>query len=95
MRRWESLPVPDQPFRRTRIRRVAFPACGNRALIGTVNCLDVMAFRSEKKYLAGAYKGDPVQEFLAFFRAGVDGVSSDFAGTAHAARAEYLFETGR
>jgi glycerophosphoryl diester phosphodiesterase len=52
-------------------------------------------FRSEKKYLAGKYGGDPVPEYLDFFRAGIDGVFSDFANTAFAARAAYLKETGR
>jgi glycerophosphoryl diester phosphodiesterase len=50
-------------------------------------------FRKEQKYLAGAYKGDPIQEYLTFFRAGVDGVFSDFANTAVAARSTYLKET--
>ncbi|WP_317204679.1 glycerophosphodiester phosphodiesterase family protein [Janthinobacterium sp.] len=52
-------------------------------------------FRNEQKYLAGIYKGDPTAEYLAYFRAGVDGVFSDFANTASAARAVYLKETGR
>jgi glycerophosphoryl diester phosphodiesterase len=52
-------------------------------------------FRNEPNYLAGLYKGDPVAEYLAFFRAGIDGVFSDFANTAFAARQAYLKETGR
>ena len=52
-------------------------------------------FRNEAKYLAGLYKGDPTAEYLAYFRAGVDGVFSDFANTGVAARARYLAETGR
>ncbi|MDQ0012076.1 glycerophosphoryl diester phosphodiesterase [Variovorax boronicumulans] len=52
-------------------------------------------FRNEAKYLAGIYKGDPVAEYLAYFRAGIDGVFSDFANTAFAARQTYLKETGR
>ena len=51
-------------------------------------------FRNEHKYLAGYYQGDPQAEYLTFFRAGVDGVFSDFAMSAHAARATYLAETG-
>ena len=39
-------------------------------------------FRSETKYLAGKYNGDPVPEYLDFFRAGIDGVFSDFPDTA-------------
>ena len=52
-------------------------------------------FRNEQKYLAGAYKGDPIQEYLPYFRAGVDGVFTDFANTGVAARRAYLAELGR
>jgi len=52
-------------------------------------------FRNEAKYLAGVYKGDPAAEYLAFFRAGIDGVFTDFANTGVAARKTYLAETGR
>jgi glycerophosphoryl diester phosphodiesterase len=52
-------------------------------------------FRNEKKYLAGLFGGDPVAEFLVYFRAGIDGVFTDFANTGVAARAVYLKETGR
>ncbi len=52
-------------------------------------------FRNEQKYLAGVFKKDPKAEYLAYFRAGIDGVFSDFANTAFAARKDYLKETGR
>ena len=52
-------------------------------------------FRNESRYLAAVYKGDPKAEYLAYFRAGIDGVFSDFANTAFAARQDYLKETGR
>jgi len=55
----------------------------------------VYTFRNEQKYLAGFYKGDPTAEYLTFFRAGVDGVFTDFANTGFAARTAYLKETGR
>jgi len=55
----------------------------------------VFTFRDEKKYLAGDYNGDPQGEYLKFFRAGVDGVFTDFTPTAYAARAQYLREAGR
>ena len=55
----------------------------------------VYTFRNEQKYLAGFYKGDPTAEYLTFFRAGVDGVFTDFANTGSAARSAYLQETGR
>jgi glycerophosphoryl diester phosphodiesterase len=52
-------------------------------------------FRNEQRRLAGSYKGDPKAEYLQFYRLGLDGLFSDFADTAIAARAEYLTETGR
>ena len=52
-------------------------------------------FRNEQRYLAGVWKGDPMAEYLAYFRAGIDGVFTDFANTGVAARATYLKETGR
>ncbi|HEY2899000.1 MAG TPA: glycerophosphodiester phosphodiesterase family protein, partial [Polyangia bacterium] len=55
----------------------------------------VYTFRNEKKYLAGFYQGDPTAEYLTFYRAGVDGVFTDFSNTAFAARTMYLHETGR
>jgi glycerophosphoryl diester phosphodiesterase len=52
-------------------------------------------FRNEAKYLAGAYKGDPKAEYLDFFRAGIDGVFTDFSNTGSEARAAYLKELGQ
>jgi glycerophosphoryl diester phosphodiesterase len=55
----------------------------------------VYTFRDEQKYLAGAFRGDPTAEYLTYFRAGVDGVFSDFSNTAFAARTKFLEEAGR
>jgi len=52
-------------------------------------------FRNEQKYLAGFYNGDPMAEYLVFFRAGIDGVFTDFANVGVAARAAFMKETGR
>ncbi|RZI99273.1 MAG: glycerophosphodiester phosphodiesterase, partial [Rubrivivax sp.] len=49
-------------------------------------------FRSEQKRLASDYKGSPVNEYLAFYELGVDGVFADFADTAFAARAMFLLK---
>ena len=49
-------------------------------------------FRSEQKRLTGSFGGNPVNEYLAFYEAGVDGVFSDFADTAVAARAMFLLK---
>ena len=43
-------------------------------------------FRSEAKRLASDFKGDPKAEYKLFFNLGVDGVFSDFADIAKAAR---------
>jgi glycerophosphoryl diester phosphodiesterase len=55
----------------------------------------VFTFRSEKKYLAGDYKGDPTQEYLKFFRLGIDGVFTDFTNAGVIGRIAYLHELGR
>ena len=52
-------------------------------------------FRNEKRRLTFDMGGDPVNEYLQFFRLGVDGLFSDFPDTAVAARTKYLKETGR
>jgi glycerophosphoryl diester phosphodiesterase len=43
-------------------------------------------FRNEQKRLAYDYEGNPINEYLRFYEAGVDGLFSDFADTAFAAR---------
>lgn len=52
-------------------------------------------FRNEARRLTADLKGDPQAEYQLFYRAGVDGVFSDFADTAVAARTAYLRELGR
>lgn len=52
-------------------------------------------FRNEKKYLPGLFKDDPVAEYLVYFRAGIDGVFTDFSNAAVVARDTYLKEIGR
>ena len=47
-------------------------------------------FRNEQRRLVSDYSGNPVNEYLQFYRLGVDGLFSDFADTAVAAR--ILFE---
>jgi glycerophosphoryl diester phosphodiesterase len=51
-------------------------------------------FRNEQRYLAYDYGGDPVNEYLRFYEAGVDGVFSDFAETAFAARELFWLDRG-
>jgi len=52
-------------------------------------------FRNEAKRLSFDLKGDPKAEYLLFYRAGIDGLFSDFSDTAVAARNDYLKELGR
>ena len=54
----------------------------------------VYTFRNEAKYLAGVFNGDPAAELLAYLKAGVDGVFTDFANTAVPTRAAYLKQAG-
>ena len=49
-------------------------------------------FRNEPSRLAGIFKGDPVQEFLAYYRLGIDGVFTDFTPTGVQARDAYIAE---
>jgi glycerophosphoryl diester phosphodiesterase len=50
-------------------------------------------FRNEQKRLVSDYAGNPVNEYLQFYRLGIDGVFSDFADTAVAARVLFDLET--
>ena len=43
-------------------------------------------FRNEKQYLAGIYHNQPINELLDFYEAGIDGVFTDYTGTAIDAR---------
>ena len=44
-------------------------------------------FRNEQRRLASDFKGNPVNEYLAFYELGVDGLFADFPDTAVTARA--------
>ncbi len=44
-------------------------------------------FRNEQRRLASDYKGNPINEYLAFYELGVDGLFTDFADSAVTARA--------
>jgi glycerophosphoryl diester phosphodiesterase len=50
-------------------------------------------FRSEPRRLLANYQANPVNEYLQFYRMGVDGVFSDFADTAVTARLLYKIST--
>jgi glycerophosphoryl diester phosphodiesterase len=52
-------------------------------------------FRNEQRRLNPDYGGNPVNEYLTFYRLGVDGVFSDFADTAVASRVLFRLESER
>lgn len=52
-------------------------------------------FRNEGKYLAGIFKGDPIAEYQVYFKAGIDGIFTDFTNTGVEARTTYLKSIGR
>jgi glycerophosphoryl diester phosphodiesterase len=79
------------------------PGEASRKLLPTTNLIErahdvgllvhTWTFRNEQRRLVSDYGGNPVNEYLQFFRLGVDGVFSDFADTAVAARVLYRLET--
>ena len=94
--------VPGDERRRHAVRRQAGRREHHRAhqLIADAHAAGLFVhtytFRNEQKYLAGVYKGDPKpRSTWQYFRAGIDGVFTDFANTGFAARKTYLTETGR
>lgn len=68
----------------------ATPVINNAHRLGLL--VHPYTFRSEQKRLTGTFKENPVNEYLAFYEAGVDGLFSDFADTAVAARAMFLLK---
>ena len=49
-------------------------------------------FRNEQRRLANDYAGNPINEYLQFYRLGIDGVFSDFTDTAIVARTLFKLE---
>ena len=66
----------------------------NKALIDNAHArglkVHTWTMRNDPTHLDPFYKGDPIAEYLDFFRLGVDGLFTDFADTAVAARAQFL-----
>jgi glycerophosphoryl diester phosphodiesterase len=52
-------------------------------------------FRNEQHQLLSDYRGNPINEYLHFYRLGVDGVFSDFPNTAFAARELFWLENSQ
>jgi glycerophosphoryl diester phosphodiesterase len=49
-------------------------------------------FRNEPRRLASNYAGNPINEYVTFYELGVDGLFTDFADSAAAARVTYLLK---
>jgi glycerophosphoryl diester phosphodiesterase len=52
-------------------------------------------FRNEQDQLASDYEGNPINEYPRFYEIGVDGLFSDFANTAFAARELFWLQNGQ
>jgi len=75
---------------RDRVLLPVTPVIANAHRVGLL--VHPYTFRSEQKRLTGTFEGNAVNEYLAFYEAGVDGLFSDFADTAVAARAMFLLK---
>ncbi len=88
---WPETNADGTPFAGSTNKAAAQPATdliANAHRIGLF--VHAFTFRNEKKYLAATYAGDPEQEFLTFFRLGLDGAFTDFTNTGVAARRTFL-----
>lgn len=88
---WPEAKADGVPFAGSTNKAVAQPAT---TLIADAHkaglFVHAFTFRNEKKYLAATYGGDPEQEFLTFFRLGLDGAFTDFTNTGVAARRTFM-----
>src|SRR3954463_2093350 len=91
-----SVPIPGSTAPGEASRK-AVPPPANPDLIERAHKVGLLihtwTFRNEQRRLLSDYAGNPVNEYLEFYRLGIDGVFSDFADTAVAAR--FLLELER
>jgi len=91
-----SVPIPGSTAPGEASRK-AVPPPANPDLIERAHKVGLLihtwTFRNEQKRLLSDYAGNPIDEYLQFYRLGIDGVFSDFADTAVAAR--FLLELER
>jgi len=87
-----SVPIPGSTAPGEASRRALAPT----DLIERAHKLGLLVhtwtFRNEQRRLLSDYAGNPVNEYLQFYRLGIDGVFTDFADTAVAARFLLEFE---
>jgi glycerophosphoryl diester phosphodiesterase len=88
-----SVPVPGSTAPGEAARRALAPTdlIQRAHKVGLI--VHTWTFRNEQRRLLSDYAGNPVDEYLQFYRLGIDGVFSDFADTAVAAR--FLFDLER
>ena len=81
------------PWKRQILRDVGQPMLLTTTVIEQAHAAGLLVhtytFRNEPATLAPEYKNDPSQEYQRFFELGIDGVFSDFADTALAARKSF------
>ena len=81
------------PWKRQILRDVGAPTLLQTTLIDQAHAaglrVHTYTFRNEPATLAPQYAGDPSREYRQFFELGIDGVFSDFADTALAARSAF------
>lgn len=87
---------PWKPYILTTVDGHVLPQTDPADVVANAHALGLVVhpytFRNEASRLAADYRGNPVAEYLRFYEMGVDGVFSDFADTAVAARAMYLLD---
>ncbi len=81
------------PWKRQILRDVGQPTLLTTSVIEQAHAVGLRVhtytFRNEPATLAPEYRNDPLQEYQRFFELGVDGVFSDFADSALAARKSF------
>lgn len=91
-----SVPIPDSTAPGEASRK-AVPPPVNPDLVRRAHKVGLLVhtwtFRNEQRRLLSDYAGNPVNEYLEFYKLGIDGVFSDFPDTAVTAR--FLFELER
>jgi glycerophosphoryl diester phosphodiesterase len=88
--------APWKPYILTTVGEHVVPQTDPADVVANAHALGLVVhpftFRNEASRLAADYRGNPVAEYIRFYEAGVDGVFSDFADTAFAARVMYLLD---
>jgi len=89
-----SVPIPGSTAPGEASRRALAPTYLIERAHRVGLLIHTWTFRNEQPRLLSDYAGNPVNEYLQFYRLGIDGVFSDFADTAVAARFLLELEQG-